>query len=71
MNTLFEFSKDLSEDQKLDTLFKHFGLTESVVIDEDDKPMLVLALNQDDVVTVIVEQDGALLVEYKDGLEDE
>ena len=29
--------------------------------------MLVLALNQDDVVTVVIDTDGSLLVEYKDG----
>ncbi len=65
--TLFDFPEDLTPDQQLDILFRHYGLTDRVEIDEEDKPMLVLALNQDDVVTVVIDTDGSLLVEYKDG----
>ena len=69
--TLFDFPDELPVDVKLETLFNYYGLKERVNIDEEDKPMLVLALNAKDVVTVVIDDDGALLVEYADEPEHE
>jgi hypothetical protein len=67
-SNLFEFPEDYTVDQKLDLLFKYHKIKESIKIDEEDKPMIVVALNQGDVTTVEID-DGALVIGYSgDGL---
>jgi len=67
-SNLFEFPEDYTDEQKLDLLFKYHKIEQSVKIDEEDKPMIIVALNQGDITSVEID-DGALVIGYSgDGL---
>ena len=61
---LIEFPEDYTEDQKLETLLKFHRVEKYFKIDEQDKPMIILALNQGDVTTVEVDDEGGLVIGY-------
>jgi hypothetical protein len=67
---ILEFPEDYTDDQKLDLLFKLHQIEKYVKIDEQDKPMIVLALNQNDINSVEIDDEGGLVIGYSgDGWE--
>jgi hypothetical protein len=67
---ILEFPEGCTDDQKLDLLFKLHGIKKFVKIDEEDKPMIALALNQNDINSVEVDDEGGLVIGYSgDGWE--
>jgi hypothetical protein len=61
---IIEFDEALSYRAKLQMLLKHHNINENFVVDEEDVPMVVMALNQDDISTVKVDDDGAIEIGY-------
>ena len=62
---LIEFRDDtFTPKEKLDILFAYYNFKEEVKIDEPDIPMIVMALNQDDVANIKVDEEGGLVIEY-------
>lgn len=63
---LIEFNGDTFTDkEKLQILLAHHNLIDKVKIeDDDDIPLLVMALNQDDVEKIKIDDEGALVIEY-------
>ena len=62
---LIEFKDDsFTDSEKLQVLLQYHNVIEKVKVDDQDVPMVVLALNQDDVAKVEVDIEGALLIEY-------
>lgn len=64
MNIL-EFAEDATNDQKLSLLFEHHQFTQPVEISEEDKDMIIVALNHTDVASVSCDAEGALIIEYR------
>jgi hypothetical protein len=58
------FSEDLTDEQKVQILFNYYNVTETIDIKPDDYPLIVLALNQDDVASVIIDEEKQLVIEY-------
>jgi hypothetical protein len=67
---IIEFPEELTVDQQLEFLFKFHNFDRYVKIDEEDKPMIVMALNQIDVESVECDEEGGLVIQYS-GDEDE
>jgi hypothetical protein len=67
---IIEFPDEFTVDQQLDCLFKFHSFDRYVKIDEEDKPMIVMALNDINVKTVERDDEGGLIIEYN-GDEDE
>jgi hypothetical protein len=66
---IIEFDETLSYRNKLDILLKHHNIDKNFIVDEEDVPMVVMALNQDDVNSVEVDNEGGLVIGYSgDGL---
>jgi hypothetical protein len=63
-NQLIEFPEDYTEDQKLDLLFKYHRFDRHVDIDEQDKNMIIMALNQNDVESIDIDDEGWLVIGY-------
>lgn len=62
---LIEFKDNsFTDSEKLQVLLQYHNVIEKVKVDDQDIPMVVLALNQDDVAKVEVDIEGALLIEY-------
>ena len=61
---IIEFPEEFTVDQQLDFLFKFHSFDRYVKIDEEDKPMIVLALNNIDVAKVERDEEGGLVIEY-------
>ena len=61
---LIEFDDEMPPLEKLKKLFEYHKFIEYVKIDEEDIPMIVMALNQDDVANIYVDNEGALMIEY-------
>ena len=61
---LIEFNDDLSYEEKLKMLLAYHNIPLTYKVDKEDMPMVVLALNQDDITTVKIEDDGALEIGY-------
>ena len=61
---LIEFDYEIPPTEKLKRLFEYHNFTEFVKIDEQDIPLLVMALNQDDVANIFVDSEGGLMIEY-------
>ena len=59
-----EFSEDLTDKQKVEVLFNYYQLTEQIDIKPEDYSLIVLALNQDDVASVTIDEEKQLVVEY-------
>ena len=55
----------LSIDDKIKSLLNKFGVTKELVITHDeDKPMVLMALQQPDIETVNVDDEGGLEITY-------
>jgi hypothetical protein len=63
---LVNFSEEITVDQKLEILFKYHNFDRYVKIDEDDKEMIVLALNNTEVTEVKRDDEGGLVIGYAD-----
>lgn len=63
---LVNFSEEITTDQKLEILFKYHNFDRYVKIDEDDKEMIVLALNNTEVTEVKCDDEGGLVIGYAD-----
>jgi hypothetical protein len=61
---LINFSDNISYEEKLDILMKYHKVDKKVIIDDNDIPIIVIALNQDDVAEVIVDDDGSIEIGY-------
>ena len=60
------FSDEITADQKLDILFKYHNFDRYVKIDEEDKLMIIMALNNVEVTEVTRDDDGTLVIGYAD-----
>jgi hypothetical protein len=61
------FPEGLTDDEKLDILFNYYDVKPTVV-PKEDKEVLIIALNQPDVVSVTIDDEGAIEIIY-DGAE--
>jgi hypothetical protein len=62
---MIHIPSEYSDDEKLHILFKYYRL-DSFHIDEQDKPMVILALNREDVLNVRIDEENGLQIEYND-----
>ena len=60
-----EFPFELTDDEKLQLLFTYYKI-KSIPIDEEDKPMIIMALSRDDIATVSIDEKDGLVIEYND-----
>ena len=63
-NNLIEFPEQCTDDEKLDLLFKFHKFERYVKIDEQDKNMIIMALNQTDVESIDIDDEGWLVIGY-------
>jgi hypothetical protein len=61
---LIEFPDSMDDDAKLQILFAFHNFERYVEIDEEDKPMVIMALNQTDVASVERDDEGGLVIKY-------
>jgi hypothetical protein len=61
---LINFSDNISYQEKLDILMEYHKVDKKFIIDEADIPIVVIALNQDDVTEVKVDDDGSIEIGY-------
>jgi hypothetical protein len=61
---LIEFNNEMSTEDKLKLLLAYHHLPLDYKVDIEDMPMVVLALNQDDIASVKVNDEGAMDVAY-------
>jgi len=61
---LIEFPEDINDDVRLTMLYALHNFTETIKIDEEDKPMIVMALNRTDVASVEADAEGGLVIRY-------
>ena len=57
------FPENCTVDKKLEMLFNYYAVQQPNISD-DDKEFIVIALNQPDVVSVTVDTDGAIEIQY-------
>jgi hypothetical protein len=56
---------DLSYDDKIKSLLLRHGVYETLVIDhEEDKPMVLMALQQPDIESIKIDEEGGLVIMY-------
>ena len=56
---------DLSIDDKIKSLLKKHGVYETLVIDhEEDKPIVLMALQQPDIESVQIDEENGLVIMY-------
>jgi hypothetical protein len=60
-----EFPFELTNDEKLHMLFTYFKI-KPIKIDDEDKPMIIMALSKDDVAAVYIDDEEGLVIEYND-----
>jgi hypothetical protein len=60
-----EFPFELTNDEKLNMLFTYFKIS-PIKIDEEDKPMLIMALSREDVAAVYIDDEEGLVIEYNE-----
>ena len=64
---IIEFNDELAtitNEEKLKILLAYHNLPLDCKIDKEDIPMIIMALNQDDVESVKVDDEGAIEIEY-------
>ena len=59
-------SPELTIDDKITTFLLYYGITEKVYIDNGAKEMILEALSDDNVHSVQVDNEGALVIEFTD-----
>jgi hypothetical protein len=62
---MISFPYECSDDDKLNMLFAYYKI-DPIKIDDEDKPMIILALTQHDIDFVKIDKEGGLVIEYKD-----
>ena len=60
-----EFPFELTDDEKLHMLFTYFKI-KPIKIDDEDKPMIIMALSRDDIATVSIDDEDGLVIEYNE-----
>jgi hypothetical protein len=65
---IVNFSEEITVDQKLEILFKYHNFDRYVKIDEEDKPMIIIALNNTEVTEVKRDDEGGLVIGYADDI---
>ena len=60
-----EFPFELTNDEKLNLLFTYYKI-KPIPIDDEDKPMIIMALSRDDIITVSIDDEDGLVIEYKE-----
>jgi hypothetical protein len=63
---IVEFPEEFSVDQKLEILFRYHNFDRYVKIDEVDKEMIIVALNNVEVTEVTRDDEGGLVIGYAD-----
>jgi hypothetical protein len=64
---LIEFTdelQNLTTEEKLKLLLAYHNLPLDYKVDKEDMPVVVLALNQDDIVTIKINDEGAIDIAY-------
>jgi hypothetical protein len=61
---LIEFNDDLSYENKLKILLAYHNLPLDYKVDVEDIPVFILALNQDDIATIKIDDEGAIDIAY-------
>jgi hypothetical protein len=64
---LIEFNDELSKltyKEKLKLLLAYHNLPLDYKVDEEDIPVVILALNQDDIATIKIDDEGAIDIAY-------
>jgi len=59
------FPFELTDDEKLSMLFTYYKI-DPIKVDDEDKPMIVMALTREDVATVRIDEEGGLVIEYNE-----
>jgi len=57
------FPENCTVDEKLKILFDYYAVKQPFIMDED-KEFIIIALNQPDVVSITVDTDGAIEIQY-------
>lgn len=60
-----EFPFELSDDEKLHMLFTYFKIN-PIKIDDEDKPMIIMALSRNDIAAVYIDDEDGLVIEYNE-----
>jgi len=61
---LINFTDDMSYEEKLQILLAYHKVSDTFIYDNEDIPMIVMALNQDDVESVKIDDEGAMDIAY-------
>lgn len=62
---IIEFKDEsLTPKEKLQILLAYHNVPKHFVVDDNDIPMILMALNQDDVETITVNDDGSMEIGY-------
>ena len=57
---LIHFTDDMSYEEKLQILLAYHKVPDTFIYDNEDIPMIVMALNQDDVESIKIDDEGAI-----------
>jgi len=61
---LINFTDDMSYEEKLQILLAYHKVSDTFIYDNEDIPMIVMALNQDDVESIKIDDEGAIDIAY-------
>lgn len=61
---LIEFEENMSYDEQLKSLIEYHKIPKHFKVDTDDIPMVVMALNQDDISSIDVNDEGGIEIGY-------
>jgi hypothetical protein len=61
---LINFTDDMSYEEKLQILLAYHKVPDTFIYDNEDIPMIVMALNQDDVESIKIDDEGAIDIAY-------
>ena len=62
---MITFPFELTDDEKLSMLFTYYKI-DPIKVDDEDKPMIIMALTREDVATVRIDEEGGLVIEYNE-----
>lgn len=61
---LIDFNDNTPYEERLKVLFAYHKIPLDYKVDEEDMPVLILALNQDDIANIKVNDEGAIDISY-------
>ena len=61
---LINFDDKMTYEEKFKVLIAYHKISDNFIYDNEDIPMLVMALNQDDIATVKIDEEGAIDIAY-------